>query len=101
MPVNKSVTVSKRGKRAMKRGAFLASCGIPADSACAVPAVFLTGDRYIRVEHHRGVLLLTPTLIRLCSPLGVIRIEGSGLAAASMDGDVLLLDGRVRSVSFE
>lgn len=90
-----------RGAAEMRRGARLVACGLPADAGCRLPTVFLTGDRYIRVEHIRGVLLLTPKVIRLYSALGVIRIEGSGLAAASMEGEVLLLEGRVRSVAFE
>ena len=92
---------TKKGENAMRRGAYLASCGIPADAECKVPTVFLTGDRYLKVEHHRGVLLITPKVIRLLSPLGVLRIEGAGLAAASMDRDSLIIEGKVRSVAFE
>ena len=89
------------GGRLMRAGSRLASVGIPADADCRIPLVTLTGDRYVKVEHHRGVLLLTKCCVRLYSGLGIIRIEGKELAAASMDDDVLLLDGCVKSVSFE
>ncbi|MBO4847567.1 MAG: YabP/YqfC family sporulation protein [Clostridia bacterium] len=91
----------KRSAALSRGGRRLASLGLPADADCRLPQITLTGKSYLRVEHHLGVLQLTECRVRLYTALGVLRIDGSGLAAASMDGDVMLLDGCIRSVSFE
>ena len=87
--------------RAARRGARLASMGLPADADCELPCITLTGNRYLRVEHHRGILRLTDTCARFYSCLGTIRIEGEGLCASDMDGDVLLIDGRIKAICIE
>lgn len=84
-----------------KKGRTLAAAGFPADADCRIPQIVVTGCGYVRVEHHCGVLQLTGNCVRLRSRIGVIRIDGAQLAVASIDNDVLLLDGRVRSVSYE
>ncbi|MBO4562039.1 MAG: sporulation protein YqfC [Clostridia bacterium] len=98
---NKTEGGGRKAGAAKKGGRRLASIGLPADSDCRLPCITVTGDSYVRVEHHCGVLRFSPGCVRLYSRLGIIRIEGEGLAASSMDGDELLLDGRVSSVSFE
>ncbi|MCR5611100.1 MAG: YabP/YqfC family sporulation protein [Clostridiales bacterium] len=84
-----------------RSGRALTAAGLPADSDCRMPVVTITGGRYLKAEHHMGVLLLTENCVRLYSRMGIIRIEGRRLAASDMDGDVILLEGEVRSVSFE
>ncbi|MBR3382456.1 MAG: YabP/YqfC family sporulation protein [Clostridia bacterium] len=92
----------KRSKTGSDRGARrLAAMGLPADADCVLPKISLTGGRYLTVEHHTGILQLTPCLVRLYSRLGVIRIEGEGLAAPEMDGDEMLLEGEITLVAFE
>ena len=87
--------------RSMRVGRRLAGAGLPADTDCRLPQVVLTCGRYVRVEHHSGLLQMTGELVRVYSALGIIRIEGKDLVAADMDDDVILLDGAVKSVSFE
>ena len=82
-------------------GRALSSLGIPADSDCRMPLISVTGSRYVKIEHHNGVLLLDPCCIKLYSRCGIIRIDGSGIAASSMDSDVMMLEGRINAVSFE
>lgn len=83
------------------KGRVLATAGFPADADCSIPLIVITGKGYVRVEHHCGVLQLTDCRVRLRSRIGVISIEGEKLAVSSVDNDVMLLDGRVRSVSYE
>lgn len=100
MKKERTITESARERR-IRRGRALVGAGFPADADCRLPAVTITGCGYVKVEHHTGVLQLGEKRVRLLSRLGVICIEGSGLIAADMDGDVLLLEGRVKSVVFE
>lgn len=87
--------------RCLRRGRRLNGLGFPADADCRLPVVTITGGGWVKVEHHTGLLQLTETKVRLCSRMGLICIEGSGLAAADMEGDVIMLDGRIKSVTFE
>ena len=97
---NAKTQVKKRA-RCIRRGRRLAELGFPADADCRLPVVTLTGGCYIKVEHHTGVLQLGESTVRLCTRIGVVTIQGSGLAASDMDGDMILLDGCVKSVVFE
>ena len=90
-----------RKRSCVRAGRIFSSLGLPADADCRMPVVTVTGGRYLKVEHHRGILLFTERCVRLFSVPGVIRIEGKDLASSSMDGDVLMLEGRIESVSFE
>lgn len=87
--------------RCLRRGRRLNGLGFPADADCRLPVVTITGGGWVKAEHHTGLLQLTETRVRLCSRIGLITIEGEGLAAADMDGDSITLEGRVRSVTFE
>ncbi len=81
-------------------GAF-SSVGIPADADCRTPVVTVTGKRYVKIEHHCGILLFTDCCVRLFSSRGIIRITGKELASASMDFDTVMLEGEIESVCFE
>ena len=93
---------SEAERRAADRsGRRLVSLGLPADADCRLPRVTVTGDRYVRVENHCGILQIGACCVRLYSRMGVIRIEGKDLTAARMDGEAMLLEGRIRAVCFE
>lgn len=92
--LNKARSNSRMG------GAF-SYVGIPADADERMPVVTVTGKRYVRIEHHRGILLFTDRCVKLFSAQGLICISGRELASASMDGDQVLLEGEIGSVSFE
>lgn len=103
--------MNKRGKdklpseaersAADRSGRRLVSLGLPADADCRLPGVTVTGGRYVCVENHCGILQISACCVRLYSRIGVIRIEGKDLAAARMDGETMLLEGRIRAVCFE
>ena len=102
--------MKKYGKRAddgskldpiTRGGRAFAALGLPADANCRLPIITITGSSYVKTEHHTGVLQLGERCVRLYSRLGVIRIEGCGLAASEMDSDTIIIDGAVKSVMFE
>ena len=91
----------RRMRAARRTGRALERLGMPADSACMLPRVVITGDGFVKVEHHRGVLRLSDTCVRLYSNAGVIRIEGKDLEVGALDCESMELTGRVGTVFFE
>lgn len=91
----------KEARSGRKAGGAFSSLGLPADADGKLPLVTITGDRFVKVEHHRGILLFTECCVRLFSASGVVRISGKCIAASKMDGDEILLEGKIGSVSFE
>lgn len=88
-------------RRAERRCAAYAACGLPADTDCVMPKVSLTGSTCLTVEHHLGVLLISESVIRLHTAIGILRIEGNKLCASVLTADELVLKGRIASVSYE
>lgn len=82
-------------------GSAFDAVGMPADANGILPVITLTAGRFLRVSHHMGILVFTPSCVRLYSSLGIIRITGEGLVSTSMDGNDLILEGRIRCISFE
>lgn len=96
---------SKRDERlcrsARRSGRALNKVGMPPDSACMLPRVVITGDGYVKIEHHKGVLKLSETLIKLYSSMGVIGIEGKALSVTALDPESMEITGTVGKVFFE
>ena len=92
---------ARRCKRARRSGRALDRLGMPADSACTLPRIVITGDGYVKIEHHRGVLKLSDAVIRLYSSMGVIRVEGKALSVRALDTEVMEITGAVKAVFFE
>ena len=56
---------------------------------------------WLSVRGHRGSVEYGMRLLRLRLNTGVLRIEGEGLVLESMDGEDILVTGRVNSVTVE
>ena len=96
------------GKKIMKHSgkkhiapAILNAVGLPPDSCGTLAYITLTGQEYAVIEHHCGVLRLTPECIRLYSATGIIRITGERLQASEMDNERISLRGCIKTVEFE
>lgn len=79
----------------------LNAIGIPPEVCGSLPVIRITGDRYVSVEHHCGILHITSTCLRLYSPAGIIRIDGARLFVQDMDGECIRLSGCIKSVKYE
>ena len=95
----KKIEKSKASCR--RAGRLFSSVGLPADADCRMPVVTVTGGRYLKVEHHRGVMLFTERCVRVFSDTGVIRVTGRNMASPRMEDDLLLIEGEIASVCFE
>jgi len=56
---------------------------------------------WLSVRGHRGIVEYGMRLLRLRLNTGVLRIEGEGLVLESMDGEDILVTGRVDGVTVE
>lgn len=56
---------------------------------------------WLSVRGHRGILEYGPQVLRLRMNGGALRIEGEGLMLERMDGEDILIAGRVDGVTVE
>lgn len=73
---------------------------LPADGMAGLPAVWMTGDREVRVENHRGILAYGTEEIHVGGGVIIIRIRGSGLQLRVMTETELLVTGQIFGVEF-
>ncbi len=90
----------KKQKR-MIAPAVLGAVDLPPEACGRIPYITVTGDRYMKVEQHRGILQVTAECVRLYSEVGIIRICGSRLLVSDMDNESISLSGCIKSVGFE
>lgn len=65
------------------------------------PLIELCGDRRVLVENHGGILDYGSEMIVLQVRFGSIRIMGSGLKICRMQKKMLIISGRIDSVTLE
>ena len=74
---------------------------VPADALAGAPSVTVTGGTRALVEHHRGLLSYSDSEITVDCGASKIRVRGDGLLLRAMNGELLLISGRVLSVELE
>lgn len=74
--------------------------GLPAEAA-GICRVTLAGERHLSVENHKGLLEYTPETVVLSKGSGSVRIRGEGLELAAMDGESLIIRGKIFGVDLE
>ena len=88
-----------KGKRDPRRETLLARgvrmLDLPADAACALPRLELTGDRDLYLEHYRGVLAYGREEIHVDGGRWILRIRGAGLEIRAMRAGELRVGGRI------
>ncbi|MBR5714305.1 MAG: YabP/YqfC family sporulation protein [Clostridia bacterium] len=84
-----------------RRAEALDALGLPPDAAGGTPVITVSGNRFVCVEGHKGVLRLSGELIRLYTPCGILRIEGNSMLVLNMDCECVRLKGKIKSVGFE
>ena len=73
---------------------------IPPEAASGAVKVTLYGRRRAVVEHHRGLMGYTEELVEVNGGKDRVRIIGSQLVLRAMDGETLLVTGRVSAVEY-
>ena len=71
---------------------------LPADGLAGLPRLCLVGDRELLVENHKGILAYGGEEIHIGGGRMVIRVKGKGLLLRSMNGQELLITGKIFGV---
>ncbi|MBQ9412919.1 MAG: sporulation protein [Oscillospiraceae bacterium] len=74
---------------------------LPAEAVAGTPRVILTGTGRVLIENHRGLTSCTETAVEAEGRPGRIRVRGTGLLLRAMDGEMLLVTGRISGVDLE
>lgn len=74
---------------------------LPAETAAGLPKITVTGDSRVLIENHKGLLEYSGELIEVGAGRLRLRVRGEGLTLRAMDGEVLLITGKVFGVDME
>ncbi len=73
---------------------------IPKDIMMDLPKIVIVGDVQLFIENHRGIIVYTPTLIRVNTSIGELEISGLDLTLRNILSDEITVEGRVMSVAY-
>ena len=74
--------------------------GLPPEALNDGAKVTLYGRRQAVVEHHTGLLGYTDESVEVGLRRDRLRVVGSGLTLRAMDGETLLITGRITAVEY-
>lgn len=73
---------------------------LPAEAVSGAVRLTAVGDRRLLLEHHRGLLEYGSERIRVSTGRGSVLICGSDLSMTAMNGEELLITGRLQSLEW-
>ncbi|HZJ57734.1 MAG TPA: sporulation protein YqfC [Clostridia bacterium] len=73
---------------------------LPKEITLNMPKINLIGNNQMLVENHRGIIEYTPSLIRVNSTVGVIRVQGNELNLRNIAAEDIMISGDIRSMEF-
>ena len=73
---------------------------LPPDLLADLPRVTVVGSSQVTVENHRGLIEFTPNRVRIAAKEGAVEVEGERLILRLILPEEIILEGRVRAVSF-
>ena len=65
------------------------------------PKVEVRGNKEILVENHKGIIILTDTLVRIKTKIGILNIHGSKFNLLFMEGATIVIAGEFVSLNYE
>jgi len=68
---------------------------MPHEVILDIPRATLIGSMQVQIENHKGVLLYTPTCVRIATRDGAFVIAGSRLRIGSIYKDEVVVEGRI------
>ena len=74
---------------------------LPEDALLGAARVTVTGGKTLLVENHRGILEYGTERLRIAVLGGQLAISGSALSLAAMNGEELLVRGKIITVEWE
>jgi len=79
----------------MKLAEFLE---LPLDTVIDLPKMIISGNQHLVIENHRGVIEYEPSIIRVGTKLGELKITGAGLTLVSVYKEELTVTGKIEQV---
>lgn len=73
---------------------------LPPESVSGVMKVTMTGQRQVMVEHHKGLLSYSDSVVEIAGSRGRLRITGSALSLGGMDRESVVITGRIQAVEY-
>ena len=73
---------------------------IPRDLMMDLPKIVIVGDVQVFIENHRGIIIYTAEQVKVNTTLGEVKIEGSDLTLKNILPDEIMVEGRIKSISF-
>ena len=63
--------------------------------------VLMSGDSYVSIENHKGLLEYSEGSITLSRQGGVIRVQGENLCIGAMDREGIVIKGKILALNLE
>ena len=85
----------KPNRLGMKLAEFLE---LPLDTVVELPKIIVSGNQQLVIENHRGIIEYEPSVIRVGTKLGELKITGSELALISVLKEQLIITGKIGQI---
>lgn len=73
---------------------------LPSDIVSDMPRITILGQLHVYVENHKGLIVYSDTELIVKANTGMIKISGTGFVLKMMLPQELLLEGKVKDVSY-
>lgn len=71
---------------------------MPKEVTLNYPKITVLGEESVTVENHKGLIELSQTLIRLNTPMYLLKITGENLDIKSITGDDVEITGKITGI---
>lgn len=86
---------SKQNRLGTKLAEFLE---LPLDTVVDLPKIVISGNQQLVIENHRGVIEYEPSVVRVGTKLGELRIAGAELILVSVFKEELVITGKIGQI---
>ena len=73
---------------------------IPAE-ALGQCRILISGDGYVSIENHKGLLEYSESCITLSRRGGIIKVQGENLSISAMDREGMVIKGKILALNLE
>ena len=91
----------RKQKRTSIREKVAESMELPKEIAVAMPKITLYAAKEVTVENYKGIIELTPDLVRLYTSQGVVCLFGEALDISAITDEDITVLGNIRKIELE
>jgi len=74
---------------------------LPKEVLLDLPKISLVGDLQMQLENHRGIIEFTEGKVRINTKVGVVTVTGEELVLRNITDQEIMIDGKIRVVSYK